>query len=81
MPAEGLARAVRPVLIVLGLIALLMGVVWALQGAWVLPATFMRGDAWIGIGSAVAFAGLVITALGARTRSPAKRSAESPGDE
>ncbi len=61
----------RPVLVVLGAIVLLMGVVWALQGAWVLPATFMRGDAWIEIGLAVAALGLVLTAFGVRRKSPA----------
>ncbi len=56
----------RPVLIAVGVIVLLMGAVWALQGAWLLPATFMRGPAWIGIGAAVALAGFVVAFLGFR---------------
>lgn len=56
----------RPVLVVGGVIVLLTGVVWALQGAWVLPATFMRGPEWVGIGAAVAVAGLLLAFLGWR---------------
>ncbi|HKZ47610.1 MAG TPA: hypothetical protein VJ397_02365 [Thermoplasmata archaeon] len=56
----------RPVLVVIGVIVLLMGLAWALQGAWLLPATFMRGPAWIGIGAAVAAFGLLVTLLGVR---------------
>ena len=56
----------RPVLVVIGVIVLLMGLAWALQGAWLLPATFMRGPAWIGIGAAVAVFGLLVTLLGVR---------------
>jgi len=57
---------VRPVFIAVGIIVLLMGAVWALQGAWLLPATFMRGPGWIGIGAGVAFVGFVIAFLGFR---------------
>ena len=62
----------RPILVVLGVIVLLMGTVWALQGAYVLPATFMRGSSWIGIGSGVALVGLVLTVLGWRKTSAPK---------
>jgi len=58
------------VLVVVGIIVLLMGAVWALQGAWVLPATFMRGPAWIGIGGAVALVGLLVTVFGWRWSPP-----------
>ncbi len=62
-------QPVRPVLVVLGFIVLVMGAVWALQGAWVLPATFMRGPGWIGIGSAVALVGFIVAFLGLRAGS------------
>jgi len=57
---------VRPLIVVVGVIVLLMGVAWALQGAYVLPATFMRGPEWIATGSAVAVLGLIIALFGFR---------------
>ncbi|HEV8595703.1 MAG TPA: hypothetical protein VGR51_09265 [Thermoplasmata archaeon] len=57
----------RPLFLVVGIIILLMGAVWALQGAYLLPATFMRGPAWIGIGGAVAAVGFVLALIGWRT--------------
>jgi len=42
----------RPIFVVLGLIVVLLGVAWALQGAYILPASFMRGPEWIAIGTA-----------------------------
>src|SRR3989304_3624848 len=48
-----------------------MGGAWALQGAYLLPATFMRGPAWVGIGAAVALLGAVLAVFGWR-RSPPK---------
>ena len=56
----------RPLLVVVGIILFLTGAAWALQGAYVLPATFMRGPEWIAIGSAVAILGLVIALFGFR---------------
>jgi hypothetical protein len=69
----------RPILLVVGVIVLLTGLVWALQGAYVLPATFMRGEAWIGLGSAIAVAGLGLVWLGVRPARSAPGS--SPRDE
>ncbi len=37
-----------------------MGVGWALQGAYIIPATFMRGPEWIAGGSALAVVGLLL---------------------
>ncbi|HEY5538180.1 MAG TPA: hypothetical protein VIL58_01400 [Thermoplasmata archaeon] len=62
------------VLVAVGTITLLLGVAWGLQGAYVLPASFMRGPTWIGIGTAVAIVGLLIAFLGVRTAPPAKSS-------
>ncbi len=56
-----------------GLLVMLMGTGWALQGAYVVPATFMRGPEWIAIGAAVAgLGGLLVW------RSFAKRAGEEP---
>ena len=56
----------KPVLVIVGIIVVLMGAVWALQGAWLLPATFMRGPLWVGIGGAVALVGLLVAVFGWR---------------
>ena len=60
-----------------GLLIALMGAVWALQGAWILPATFMRGPEWIGIGGAVAAAGLVLVYLSVRGGQPNEEPAKA----
>jgi hypothetical protein len=52
-------------IVVVGLVILLSGVVWALQGLRLLPGTFMHGNPlWIGIGSATAMVGLLVTGYG-----------------
>ena len=56
----------RPLLVVVGVIVLLTGMAWAAQGAYLLPATVMRGPEWIAIGAAVAVVGLVLVLLGFR---------------
>jgi hypothetical protein len=48
-----------------------MGAVWALQGAWILPATFMRGPAWILIGLGLAAVGVFLALIGWRPHSGA----------
>jgi len=62
----------RLVLVVVGVIVLLMGAGWALQGAYLLPATFMRGPEWIAIGAAVAVVGLLLALIGLRAKPAAK---------
>ena len=47
-------------LFIAGVLIMLMGVGWALQGAYLLPATFMRGPEWIAIGGGVAAVGAVL---------------------
>lgn len=53
-------------LFITGIVVTLMGVGWALQGAYLIPATFMRGPEWIAIGSALALAGLFLIWLATR---------------
>ncbi len=57
----------RPILMILGILIILVGTVFALQGAGLIPTTFMIGPAWIAIGSGVAVVGLGFAALGLRT--------------
>ena len=62
--------SVRLPLFIAGIVVTLMGVAWALQGAYILPATFMRGPEWIAIGSGVALAGLALLWLAMRAPKP-----------
>ncbi|HEV3097948.1 MAG TPA: hypothetical protein VG104_12420 [Candidatus Dormibacteraeota bacterium] len=51
--------------LVLGVIALLVGAIWILQGAGVLPGSFMTGQRmWLVIGIVVAILGLALTYRG-----------------
>ena len=53
--------------LVLGLIGLLVGAVWILQGTGVLPGSFMTGQRlWLAIGIVVAVIGLGLTYRGLR---------------
>lgn len=54
----------KPLLVVLGLIIVVMGIAWALQGAGYLPTTFMTGTPWIVIGSVVAIGGGLLAGFG-----------------
>lgn len=56
----------KPVLVVLGLIIIIMGIAWALQGAGYLPTSFMTGTPWVAIGSGVAVGGGFLAAFGLR---------------
>lgn len=62
----------RPLFVVAGIVLVLLGTGWALQGAYVIPATFMRGPEWIAIGAAVAVGGLLLVVRGARTPAPSR---------
>lgn len=58
------------VLLVTGLVAILLGGVWALQGSGVLGGSSMSNSTtWLLIGIAVVLAGLILIALGVRRRS------------
>jgi hypothetical protein len=57
------------VLVVVGVAAALAGLVWTLQGLGYLGGSFMSGaTVWAVIGPIVAVAGLVLIALGVRSR-------------
>jgi len=69
---------VRIVLFIVGLIVTLNGLVWALQGAYVVPASFMRGPEWIAIGAGVFALGLFILWRSMTPRAQQEPSATSP---
>lgn len=57
------------VLVIIGLVAILLGVVWVLQGSGVLGGSFMSGSpTWLVIGAVVLVAGLLLILLAARGR-------------
>lgn len=59
----------RTLMLVLGAIALVLGGVWALQGANVLPGSFMTGDpTWLVIGLVLLVVGAGLVVLGLRSR-------------
>ncbi len=57
----------RPILMILGILIVLVGTVFALQGAGLMPTDFMIGPTWIAIGSGVALVGVVLAAFGVKT--------------
>jgi hypothetical protein len=58
--------------LILGVIAILAGAVWILQGSGVLPGSFMTGQRmWLVIGIVVAIVGLALAYNGIRR--PARR--------
>ncbi|CAN5334348.1 hypothetical protein BH09ACT1_BH09ACT1_12830 [soil metagenome] len=63
------SRSGRIALIVVGVIALVIGLVFAGQGANIIPGSSMTGDSkWLYIGIALAIIGLVLLAFGTRRR-------------
>ena len=61
------SRAGRIALVVVGVILLLVGAVFAGQGANLIPGSGMSGDrTWLYIGSVVAIVGIVLIVLGLR---------------
>ena len=58
----------RPLLVLFGAILLLIGTGFGLQGAYVIPATFMRGPEWIAIGLGVALVGAAVLVVGLRRK-------------
>jgi hypothetical protein len=60
---------------VIGLLAIVLGAVWTLQGLDVLPGSVMTGvTIWAIVGPIVAFLGLILIIIGLRVRSRAKRT-------
>lgn len=63
----------RTSLVVVGVILLLLGAVWALQGADLLTGSSMSGNSfWLGVGAVLLVVGLAVAALGARSPSRTK---------
>ena len=61
------SRAGRLTLIIVGVVALLFGALFAGQGANLIPGSSMTGDrTWLYIGLAMAVLGIVLLVLGAR---------------
>jgi hypothetical protein len=62
-----MSRPARIAFLVLGLIALVVGIVWTGQGLNLIPGSFMTGDrTWLAIGLVVAVVGIVLIALAVR---------------
>jgi hypothetical protein len=58
-----------------GLLAIVLGAVWTLQGLDILAGSVMTGvTVWAIIGPIVAFVGLVLIVIGLRIRSRSKRT-------
>ncbi|MFB2583017.1 hypothetical protein ACEXQD_17345 [Herbiconiux sp. P15] len=63
------SRAGRTTLIIVGVAALLLGALFAGQGANLIPGSSMTGDpTWLYIGLALAVVGAVLLVLGLRRR-------------
>ena len=55
----------RWALFILGILMILMGTVWMLQGVGILPGSVMTGDPfWARVGSGLMVGGLVVCGLG-----------------
>ncbi|WP_238490415.1 hypothetical protein [Actinoplanes flavus] len=58
----------------LGLVAIVLGGVWTLQGLDVLPYSAMSGQTvWAAVGGALIMAGLLLIAVGMRRRSAGQK--------
>jgi uncharacterized membrane protein YidH (DUF202 family) len=63
------SRTGRIALIVIGLVAVIVGVVFAGQGLNLIPGSSMTGDRmWLYIGLVIVIVGIVLVALGLRRR-------------
>ena len=65
----------RLIVVIFGILVLLAGAIWALQGIGVIPGSFMSNNpTWIWIGVVTALFGLVILAFGIRSGRTAKHA-------
>jgi uncharacterized Tic20 family protein len=63
------SRAGRTALIIVGVVALLIGALFAGQGANLIPGSSMTGDpTWLYIGLALVVVGIVLIVVGVRRR-------------
>ncbi len=63
----------RAIPVIAGVIALLVGIVWVLQGADILMGSVMSGSTfWLGAGVVAAVVGVGLLALGVRPRAAPK---------
>ena len=63
------SRSGRITLITVGVIALILGGVWAGQGLNLIPGSFMTGNRmWLSIGLILAIVGIILIVLGLRRR-------------
>ena len=61
------------IVVVFGILIVLAGTVWALQGVGVILGSFMSNNpTWIGIGAATAIIGVGLVAFGLRSHSAVK---------
>jgi hypothetical protein len=61
------SRPVRIVLITVGVIALLVGLVFAGQGSGLIPGSVMTGERlWLNVGAVLAVVGIILLVLGLR---------------
>jgi energy-converting hydrogenase Eha subunit E len=61
------SRSSRAALIVVGVIAVIIGAIFAGQGANLIPGSSMTGDkTWLYIGAVIVIVGIILIALGAR---------------
>jgi hypothetical protein len=66
---------------VVGLLAIVLGGLWTLQGLDVVGGSMMSGvSLWAMIGPIVALAGLVLIVIGVRRRSRAKQATRAPSE-
>ncbi len=63
----------RPLFLLIGVVALLIGIVWVLQGADILLGSFMSGSSlWLAIGAVFVVFGVILLAFGTRARGAKK---------
>jgi hypothetical protein len=65
----------------LGVLAIVLGALWTLQGLDILTDSKMSGkETWVIVGPIVALIGLILIVVGVRVRSRSKRREASPSD-